>query len=505
MKRSPIFYLALVFVAYIALTFVFGLAPRGSDQYWNVGNVNRVIHIDGRYKTNNIFAASLPADTQNLPRPWVQNRPVVYFVTMLAFITQNAQVAWLVANLIMLFCCCLLLNKIFSAEPNSARFAILTAFLLFPLNYYLVMQALPEMANELLVTALFAVLIFNPDRLLNVSIAAVLSGLLIFQRDNFILLAGFIPVYFLVFNRKGNKLPSILVFLGITLLLYLSRTYFFAPHTVQPISSLGIINEVKPGKLNMVNYLYTDFPERSVGYTINAIFTKAIATLKSQFGFRGGNAIFFYLINILLLPFLVILMRYKKLSPFQQRGVFLTAIFVVLHFVTIILFENQYRFSSILIPLLFTTLYWFINLYEGVWKRSLIVLVYAGIAFFVVINIIIGRQNRSEARDDDQLVKELKEVQASRIGDKPVLANYSDGKSLIIAYGVSPNLCYYFPADASVDEIKQVAAKLGTDLFIVPGESGIYNNLKPFIEEETTIDEARRLVLLKLKTVPGTQ
>ena len=133
------------------------------------------------------------------------------------------------------------------------------------------------------------------------------------------------------------------------------------------------------------------------------------------------------------------------------------------------------------------------------------VLVYAGIAFFTVVDIMIGRQNKAEAIGDNHLVQELNAVRESRIGNKPVLASYYDGKSLIIAYGLSPNLCYYFPGDATPAQIEQVATKLGTDLFIVPKQSWIYNNLRASIEDETVIDEARHLVLLKLKTVPGIQ
>src|SRR6478609_6791486 len=96
--RKFYIFLLLYFLGICLISFI----PRGTDQYWSLANVERAVHGDHVLKTNNIFPAGMPDDLHNLPRPWVQNRPVVYIVIVAAFIIRNVQLSWVICNALFL-------------------------------------------------------------------------------------------------------------------------------------------------------------------------------------------------------------------------------------------------------------------------------------------------------------------------------------------------------------------------------------------------------------------
>jgi hypothetical protein len=481
--------LTLLIPVYIILAIVFSPIPRGSDQYWYVGNVNRVIHIDGKYKTNNIFPASLPESDKDLPRPWVQNRPVVYIVTAFAFLIGDAHRTWVILNILFLLLSVYLVYKIIKRDVDQSSNLtpqLIGLLLLFPINFYLVMQAYPDIFNELLVIALVVLLLSNVSWIAKAIGAAVLTGLLIYQRDNFLLLVFLLPFYFFFYETKNKRLVSGTLFILLTLLLYYIKPMIFALHTTKPLNILSVITEVRPGRLNMVNYLYPDLPQESLSETFKILPAKAWAAISKQFSITGRDAIFYYIINLLFIPYILLMPKYKKFTITQRKVLFLGGCFIVLYFITIILFENQYRFASVLIPFLLLSTYWYL---AGFSKKQVAYFIsFALLGIFILIDIFIGVQNRKEAISDKALISKLYGIK-KEINNKPVLIQYYTGRALLIAYGLSPNLCYYFPSDADTANLAAVCKRLGTDLLIFQKQSEVYERLKGKLKTEQPIDE----------------
>jgi hypothetical protein len=480
--------LVLLIPVYIILAIFFSPIPRGSDQYWYVGNVNRVIHMDGKYKTNNIFPAGLPESDKELPRPWVQNRPVVYIVTAFAFLIGDAHRTWVILNILFLLLSVFLVFKIIrrDRDQNSKLTSLLIGvLLLFPLNFYLVMQAYPDIFNELLVTALAILLLSNASWNAKAIGSAVLTGLLIYQRDNFLLLLFLLPFYFFFYENKDRRLASCAIFIVLTLFLYYIKPMIFPLHTTKPLSILSIITEVRPGRLNMVNYLYPDLPQKSLAEAFKILSSKALAALSKQFAITGRDALFNYIINLFLILYVLVLAKYKKSTISQRKVIFLGGCFIVLYFITIILFENQYRFASVLIPFLLLSTYRYLATHGKKAVAYLISFVLLGI--FILTDIFIGIENHREAENDKVLISKLYEIK-KEINNKPVLVQYYTGRSLIIAYGLSPGLCYYFPSDADTTNLAAVCKRLGTDLLIFQKQSKVYEQLKNKLKSEQPID-----------------
>lgn len=493
--------LIFLFILYVITANIFSPFPRGSDQYWNVGNVDRVVNIDGKYKTNNVYPASLPLLNADLPRPWVQNRPIVYIVTCFAFLSKNAHQTWIVVNCLFLFLSALMLYKVLSKENDLnnrlIKVVIICLFLIYPFNFYQSLQGLGEIFNQFLVISIVYLLIRKPDNYASVAGVSLLAGLLIFQRENYVLLIILLPVYFLLFASKSKKYSLILIFAGITIFLFLVKPLLLPPHTVKPLNFISVVTKERYGQSTMSAYLYSNLPSQPVSRSLEVVMGRAAYALKAQFSISKSISMFFYLINLLLIPYIVLLFNSRRLPLYQKKGLLLVSIFVILHFITVSLYQNQYRFAAILIPLLMICLYWVIKntrKFEILARRLLI----ASIPLCVIVNAYIGIQNRRESINEHKLVSQVSDVKKSVIKNDPVFIDFTAELPWAIGYAMSPNLCYFFPGDTEMNDIENASKKLNTNLFIIQQNTDFYKRIKNSIITEQVIDKGKSIVLARI-------
>jgi hypothetical protein len=495
-KNARLF--ALFVILYLVMVFFIGWNPRGSDQYWSLSNVERVTDADGLYKTNNIFPVGMPEDLSQLPRPWVQNRPVIYLVSWVNFLFHHAQFSWLLCNSIFLLLSWLLMKSVMDKVSISERnkyFAYALIFL-FPLNFYLSMQALPELFNQLLVMLLVAILLLTDSHIYKPLFSALVAGLLMYQRDNYILLIVLIPLYLFITNKRKYRGLQTIIFLVVMGLMAIMKNWLLPSHSVNHLSALSIIAEVGVKKHNMVNYLYADLPSRSIGELVDRLVYKTGNSIKKQFALNSA-ALFNYTINLLLIPFVLLLLRIKRMGSFQKRMIILTSIFVGIHIATIILFENQYRFSATLIPLLIICAAWqlqSVSFSKLAWIIPLILVIIC-----VAADAGIAWSNIKEGREDRLSIAEYRDLKQKKIGDRTVMVMWADGKQLLPSYAWLPNYCYYYPPDAEAAQLINISKKLNTDLFLLKKPGKVYTALQPFIQEETVIHHAVKTVLVRIK------
>ncbi|MGZ5247582.1 MAG: hypothetical protein ACXWV5_11135 [Flavitalea sp.] len=486
-------------ILYLVLICYISWDPRGNDQYWNLANVERVTDFDGVFKTNNIFPAGMPEDLRDLPRPWVQNRPVVYLVTLVNMLLHNTQLSWILSNFLFLVLTLVIMQQIIRSSPVSKKNYLFSSILLFvfPLNFYLVMQALPEQFNQLLVIVLVYILLVVKHPGWRPALAAIIAGLLMYQRDNYILLLFLIPVYLFIFHRKQYGLVQAVLFMAIMGLLYFIKPYILPGHTINHISSLSILSEVRPGNHNMINYLHPEIPQKSFTEIVKILGAKTVNALSKQFTIKGTQAVFMYTMNLLLIPFILLLFNFRRLPILKKKVVFLTAIFVAIHFATIFIFENQYRFSATLIPLLI--LCGSFQLRAISMSKIFTIIPVVVLVGCIGLDILIGYSNVKEAKEDKLSLNEYREIKRAYIKSKPVMVMWTDGKQLLPSYAWLPDPVYYFPADAKFPELKKVADKLDTDLYLVKKPGTFYNQVQPQIVEEIPMQHHPKTVLLRIK------
>lgn len=486
-------------ILYTALTFFYSPDPRGSDQYWNIGNVDRVVHQDGKFRTNNIFPAGLPETLQDLPRPWVQNRPVVYLVTALAFLVNDPHFAWIVMNCIFMLACLAMLYRIMKQDESPHRgwmLASLVMFLFIPLNFYLGMQGLPEVFNEMLTLVIAVILISPVHVLIRALLAGLVTGILLYQRDNYLLLFVLITLFFFRFESGGKRFSAAAVFLMVASVCYLMKPYLFPAHTIKPIPVLSLVAEVRRGNSNMVNYLFPNLPAQDFGNLVRILIEKSWRAMTMQFTPGGEDAVFRYPVNLLMLPVVVLLIRFRSLSLRRKQIVFITAGFIVLHFLTIMVFENQYRFSSILIPLLLLCFYYFTGLFTPKQAKFSTYVTVMLIGLFLVADLVIGTINKREAAADKTFIGQVREYK-NIIGDETVMVPYYGGRSLIIGYSISPNYCYYFAGHMDKDKLWHDAEKLGASLVIYRNDIRFARDIQDRIIEEYPVGNNHTLARIR--------
>lgn len=495
--RKKLTGIVLMLLLYGIFICVFSFYPRGSDQFWNLGNIERVLEIDGLYKTNNIFPAGMPENINDLPRPWIQNRPVTYLGILFAKIVGDAHLGWMLMNFLLTTAIVFSFFKII-AQRTANHFLILPVIALLiynPLMVYLGMQALPEIFNTAVVLSIVLVALFPISVILNAILLGLLTGLLYFQRESYVLAYFLIIGYLFVFYKGKQSRLSLLVFTLVFAGMYLLRPVLFPYHTIEPISAIEQLTEVRQGHSNMINYLYPDEPEHSLPDIVSIVFSKAIRALKFQFIPSGPDTIFFYTINLLLIPLILLLRKFKKLSAFQKQAVFLITGITLIQFFTVVVFENQYRFSAVLIPLLLLCMYWYLDMQPSGkvwWKYPL----YFIMCLSVIASVFVGIQNKKSALEDKKFINELKAL-------KPVLSNdavmipYYGGTSILISYALMPNSCYYFPGKMNREKLWKEAEKLNTNWFLYPSNIRFATEIEPYITETHKINN--RFLLSKLR------
>lgn len=493
--------LIIIFSLYAVSANVFSPFPRGSDQYWNIGNVDRVVNVDGLYKTNNIYPASLPASNAGLPRPWVQNRPIVYIVTAFALLTKHAQQTWIVINCVFLFLSALLLYKMLHTEKGSddnlIKLFVACLFLVYPFNFYQALQGLGEIFNQFLVISIVYLLTRKPDTYAGVAGAGLLAGLLIYQRENYVLLILLLPFYFLFFAPRSKKYSFILVFTGITASLFLMKPLLLPSHTISPLNFISVITKERYGQSTMSAYLYATLPAQPLSRSVEVVMGRAAYALKAQFAISKSIALFFYLINLLLIPYILLLFNVRKLPLQQKKELFLVSVFVLLHFVTVSLYQNQYRFAAILVPLLMLCAYRVIQNARAYHKAARVFLI-ALITLFIAVNVYIGMQNRRESFNEHRLVMQVSDVKKSVIKNNPVFVDFTAELPWTIGYAMSPNLCYFFPGDTDMADIVNASEKLHTNFFIIQKNTDFYKRVKNNIISEQVINGERGIVLARV-------
>lgn len=472
----------MALTALIALFFVVLLicspSVRGSDQYWYVGDIERVVTGDGVYRTNSVFPASMPEDVSELPRPWVQNKPVSYVVLLLTYITQNGHVAWLVFNTLCLFAAAFLTGRILRlASSNLVLFS--AVFMFFPFNFYLATQALPEIFIMSLIAAIHYVLVREPLGYGKIALLSLITGILICHRPNYMLLVVFVPVLFYILYRRRSIIYSLIFVIASTLIGACSA--FFHGHLIKSPSILETIAFNIQGKTNMGVF----FPDPAnkvpaLGEMLPILMEKFLGAMKLQFEIIGFSSVMFYVVNLMLVGIPILLWQRK----FKGANNAICLMFIAIHFATIILFYNQYRYAASIMPALFIILY-------QVWQNSKLqikqnFLKYGLVAGCVVISLAIGYQVRRQAKDDQVLIAEFRQLSHQHEFDA-LMCTYDPAFSLVAGYALSPKLIYFYKSDISAAQWLAAAAKMNTGSGIINPKSKLYKQLKPQITTEAKI------------------
>lgn len=487
LSRKQLLQLGLLFLAFCALLCFFSPNVRGSDQYWYVGDVERVVLQDGLFKSNSVFPESLPADINDLPRPWVQNKPATYLVLPFALITKSGHIAWLIFNAICLYAAAFFTGRVLRIA-NNKMLLFIAVFVFFPVNFYLASQALPEIFVLALVAAIHYLLLSGKISYPKIILLGVIVAFLTCQRSNYMLLLLIVPMIFYVISKK-HVLQFIAVFILVTIATS-TMNVLFGQHLLKTPSVIStIVNNVQ-GKSNMGNFFGNfDNPNAGISDLLPVLFQKFSGAMAEQFHLGGLPSVMFYLINIMLLCIPVLFFQKKLFTRIHL----VCLAFLAVHFITIVLFYNQYRYAAAIVPSLFimnVTL--FRNLKIRFFQQSKFR--YGVLAFAMLMSIGIGLQLRKQSFADRELVTEIKDTIREHHSDA-VMCSWNNGSGLAVGYAASPKNTFYFIPQMPLSDWIAAARKIGANGAFLNPESELYKKLKPFAGKETALKNSNMVFL----------
>jgi hypothetical protein len=463
-------------IAYFGLLYFCSPFVRGSDQFWYVGDLERVVFGDGLYRTNSVFPASMPDDASELPRPWVLNKPVSYIVLAMTYVVRDAHIAWLIFNTFCIFGAAILTGMVMGLKRQ--RLILFTViFVLFPFNFYLTTQPLPEIFMMTLVAVVHYLILVPPLNYRKVLLLAVTTGLLICNRANYILLVPLIPIiFYFMYKRKSIGFSAVFI---VAAMLVASCSMFFHGHLIKAPTIIETFAYNLPNKTNMGNFFPTYGNETLTAADLFSILIEKIkGAMTIQFEFIGFTSAMFYVLNIMLLSVPILIFQRKFNRPVH----YVCLMFIIVHFATIIIFYNQYRYATAIIPSLVLLVY---EVYKNVrWdfiKARKIK--YAFLAACILASAVLGDQVRQQAYEEQHMLAEFKEIEA-KYKFNALMCAYNPGVSLGAGYALTPKLVYHFPPTMSAEEWLATAAKLKTKSGVIKPTSKLYKRLKPYIKYE---------------------
>ncbi len=378
--------------------------------------------------------------------------------------------------MISLFAAAFFIGRVLQIRRDKLIYFV-AVFVFFPFNFYLATQALPEIFILFLIAAIHYLLLVPPINYKKVILLAMISAVLISQRPNYILLLPLIPLLFYFVQRE--KALTLSVSFVVVAVLSCSIALVFEGHLIKsPSITDTIINNVH-GVSNMGNFFdQYDHAKVSLGDLMVIVWDKIGGAMKTQFAFSGLSAFMFYLINLMLLS---IPMLFYQRKMMQQKHL-VCLVFIGIHFMTVILFFNQYRYAAAIIPSLFILC---ISMFRN-WNRS----IFKGLLFrstlllgCLAVSIAIGWQVRKQAIAEKIMISEVQNLTVER-KFTALMCGWNNGGGLAIGYAMSPKNVYFFPPNISLDAWFSTANKLQTQSGMINSKSKLYQKLKPYMVYE---------------------
>jgi hypothetical protein len=339
-QRSARLLVAIVVLTFVSLVWFGASGVRGEDQYWYVADVESLITGRG-VQTNEVYPISVRHAPAALPRPFIHNVLNVYIAAIPAALV-GPYAGWIVTNVIAGLLTAFLIYCTVTryAQPSTAIVASL-AYLFLPLTFWLTVQPLADATLAPLVALTVFIYATAGTTFWRWLSLAVVAGLLLLCRENFLLLMIAIPPAYLLSVRGWS--PAIVVGaagLSAVGVLFWSLKESLFESSVSFSYGQVLLNGT-PGLPIMTPY----FDLSGEVQTLHGLFTKAVSSLYIQFLqlFDEVFLAFYAPFNLLLLTFFI-----PRVKHAEFRRVFNAAAFyVLLHIVTAIVMVNQFRYLMV--------------------------------------------------------------------------------------------------------------------------------------------------------------
>jgi len=461
---------------------------RGTDQYWYLADAESLINGQG-VQTNDIYPVSVYKEIQSIPRPFVHNILNLYFV-ILPGIFFGAYTGFIIMNILCSFLTAFFIYKtIIIYTKYQPALLISSLYLLLPITVWQTAQPLAEASIAPLVALLMLlyakISISNNNNLYNWLILVFISGLLILCRLSFLPIIFVIPIIYLIHNRPikiKNMFNMVILFILGFLFLLIQKNFFESNVSIPLLQGIINWNNDKYGNMGNCFDLYPK-PITVLNF-INVLFANTIKALKIQFLSLNSLGILFYLpFNLMAIISLILL--FKSKSKKIKNITFIAILFFLLHLLTVILVQNQFRYMLVIIPpLLIVT-----GIALGNWKRIIrflnkkyVIFILILILILTPIDFLLANRLHNEGIRSQQVGKELSAAFCENIPTyDTIMVEYSGGGDLIYGYILRPRFVLYIRDDYSEEIYYRLAKNVNAKWMICKINSPIIKQMESII------------------------
>ena len=409
--------------------------------------------------------------------------PGIFFGAYTGFIIMNILCSFLTAFFIY--------KTIIIYTKYQPALLVSLLYLLLPITVWQTAQPLAEASIAPLVALLMLlyakISISNNNKLFNWVILVFISGLLILCRLSFLPIIFVIPIIYLIHNRPikiKNIFNMVILFILGFLFLLIQKKYFETSVSISLLQSIFNFSNNKFG--NMGSFFELHPKPITVLNFINALFIKTIKELKIQFLSLNSMGILFYLPSNLM-AIIAFLLFFKSKSKKIKNITFIAILFFLLHLLTVILVQNQFRYMLVIIPpLLIVT-----GIALSSWRQTICcflnkkyvvsILILILILTLTPINFILTNRLHNEGIRSQQVRKELSAVFCENIPTcDTIMVEYSGG-NLIYGYILRPRFVLYISDDYSEEIYYRLAKNVNAKWMICKINSPIIKQMESII------------------------
>jgi 4-amino-4-deoxy-L-arabinose transferase-like glycosyltransferase len=349
LDKTVLLILFVIVSAFIGLVLYATSGLRGSDQYWYVSDVETILE-GGPNVTNNIYPSYLMSRETLEKSPFIHNILNVYLV-LPASMLFGAFKGWIITNMIASLLTGLMIALIV-ARSTDIRMAVFSfaVYLLLPLTMWQTAQPLAE-ATIAPFTALSMILYLKVQDNRKLWIPLTLTVCVAYYcRVSFLPVLLLLPfVYF--FRSKPvnfkNCSATLALVIFVILALFLRPKLFPEANTS---SWRGLLNSGIPGVTTNMHSYYCIEP---LPLRLGNLISKFRFNLYHQFVPHSLYCQVFYLpFNIL--SILSVYLYFIAKSPVVRKITGIAVIFLLLHLMTILLVQNQFRYLLVVTPAVIT-------------------------------------------------------------------------------------------------------------------------------------------------------
>jgi len=410
---------------------------------------------------------------------------VTVYLPVLPGLLIGAYRGWIVINLVSSLLAAYLIYST-ATHFTSRAYARLAAFvyLWLPITFWQTTQPLAEAAIAPGVALAVHLYATGSQSYVRWVLLMGVAALLLYARHTFMLLLVVIPIAYL-FPIRSLKPGHVLGVVGLVVLamgFMVAGPVLFPPY--HDFSYVESFNGTAPKGLHNMWHFFTPPPN---ALDLSTLLSKLSRALSVQFTLADAvGPLFFWPFNLLMLAPVLLLFKSKRRipSPVVIAGLF----FIVLHFLTIVGYQNQFRYSLLATPPLLVALGVLVSRIRALQAtRAIRIATVVVVLLLLPLDATLAWKSRTEGIRQRHVQDTMLAVFQRQVPESStVMVAYDGHHALLQGYVLRPRLVLYVDPHYSAERIERLRKRLDAQWLVARLDSPLLGQIEHQLVQEIT-------------------